>query len=431
VYIQSYTASDCGGSKSFVSGSLANYCYNTGSYYSKYMFTKDDCSDLVELLYNDSSCNSFITSVAMTNFTSCTNHEDSYPVPAQSSYQYFCSAGSNNIPVPMDSYIEGMYDSDDCAVPFQYTLIATDVCLNISTSGKASSYYYSCDGAGTYNEYNITLTSFNSDVCASTALNATFERKKKLCDDEYPYDDDYYAARASNSTRYSSYCLVANRAPSSPPSSRPSYGIDSPTPAPTVFKGVKFSASQTLNGIDLSEYQESQSAYEGILKKAIANSMKSDLITSSNINSLQAAAGSRRLDGDSSDIYVLIRRRLTTTSSIALTYTVLTQSSSLTYEGLSSQLKSSVSSGYFNEQLQSIASGEGYNTLAQSTSSSATTVDETPTASPSLSPSSSRSSSNKDDSLSGGAIAGIVIGSVFGAVLLGLGLYYFLGPKGQ
>ena len=158
--------------------------------------------------------------------------------------------------------------------------------------------------------------------------------------------------------------------------------------------------------------------------------MKSDLITSSNINSLQAAAGSRRLDG-SSDIYVLIRRRLATSSSIALTYTVLTQSSSLTYEGLSSQLKLSVSSGYFNEQLQSIASGEGYNTLAQCTSSSATTVDETPTASPSLSPSSSRSSSNKDDSLSGGAIAGIVIGSVFGAVLLGLGLYYFLGPKGQ
>ena len=71
--------------------------------------TSDDCSDLVQLLYNDSSCSSFITSFAMTNFTSCTNYEDedSYPVPAYSSYQFFCSAGSNNIPVPMDSYIEG------------------------------------------------------------------------------------------------------------------------------------------------------------------------------------------------------------------------------------------------------------------------------------------------------------------------------------
>ena len=39
VYIQSYTASDCGGSKSGVSGFLANYCYNTGSSYRKYMFT--------------------------------------------------------------------------------------------------------------------------------------------------------------------------------------------------------------------------------------------------------------------------------------------------------------------------------------------------------------------------------------------------------
>ena len=184
--------------------------------------------------------------------------------------------------------------------------------------------------------------------------------------------------------------------------------------------------------------------------------MKSDLITSSNINSLQAAAGSRRLDG-SSDIYVLIRRRLATRSSITLTYTVLTQSSNLTYEGLSSQLKSSVSSGYFNEQLQSIASGEGYNTLAQSTSSSATTVDETPTPSPSLSPSSTPSlspssipslspssipslspsstpsSSNKDDSssLSGGAIAGIVIGGVLGVLLLGLCLYYCYTQMGS
>jgi hypothetical protein len=190
----------------------------------------------------------------------------------------------------------------------------------------------------------------------------------------------------------------------------------------------------------LSEYQQSQSAYEGILGEAIANSMKSDLITSSNINSLQAAAGSRRLDG-SSDIYVLIRRRLATSSSIALTFTVLTQSSSLTYEGLSSQLKSSVSSGYFNKQLQSIASGEGYNTLAQCTSSSASTVDETPTASPSSSPSwspsssitSSPSSSNKDDSssLSGGAIAGIVIGDVLGVLLLGLCLYYCYTQMGS
>ena len=64
-----------------------------------------DCSDLVQLLYDDSSCSSFITSFAMTNLTSCTNNEDSYP--AMSSSQYFCSAGSNNIPVPMDSYIEG------------------------------------------------------------------------------------------------------------------------------------------------------------------------------------------------------------------------------------------------------------------------------------------------------------------------------------
>ena len=80
-----------------------------------------------------------------------------------------------------------------------------------------------------------------------------------MCDYEYPYDDDYYAdddyaARASNSTRYSDYCLMTNRAPSSTPSSRPSYGYGSPTPAPTKFKGVKFSASQVSNAYCLSVY---------------------------------------------------------------------------------------------------------------------------------------------------------------------------------
>jgi hypothetical protein len=40
VYQQFYSASDCGGSKSFVLGYFANYCYSTGSYYRKYNFTK-------------------------------------------------------------------------------------------------------------------------------------------------------------------------------------------------------------------------------------------------------------------------------------------------------------------------------------------------------------------------------------------------------
>ena len=83
--------------------------------------------------------------------------------------------------------------------------------------------------AGTYSEYNITTTSFVSDVCDSTSLYATFQRNKKVCDDESPYDDDYNAARASNSTRYSNYCLMANRAPSSTPTADPT------TIAPTTI----------------------------------------------------------------------------------------------------------------------------------------------------------------------------------------------------
>ena len=149
--------------------------------------------------------------------------------------------------------------------------------------------------AGTYSEYNITVKSFDSDACAASTLNDTDRYNSKVCDDSQ--GDDYYnngyyyynggrhstafdqslaritkdrlrhekkqhrrsvippssaavaaaagiAGASSSSTRYSDYCLVANRAPSSPPSSSPSYGYGSPTPAPTQFEGVKFSSSQ-------------------------------------------------------------------------------------------------------------------------------------------------------------------------------------------
>ena len=63
----------------------------------------DDCSDLVELLYDDSSCSSFTSSTAMTNFSSCTNNEGS--VPAGSSLKGFCSL-EPMIPITMDSFME-------------------------------------------------------------------------------------------------------------------------------------------------------------------------------------------------------------------------------------------------------------------------------------------------------------------------------------
>ena len=125
------------------------------------------------------------------------------------------------------------------------TYLATE---QVSSAVVSISSHVSCNVAtrspttGTYSEYNITGKSFDSDTCASTSLNTTIQ--SKVCDESQNDDYYYYEASASNSTRYSSYCLIANRAPSSSPSSTPSYGIDSPTPAPTVFKGVKFSASQ-------------------------------------------------------------------------------------------------------------------------------------------------------------------------------------------
>jgi len=453
VYYQYFPSTDCGGSISVVDGYYADFCSpdDSGLFY-KYSFSKSDCSDLVLLSYSDSECLLLTNTTKMHLKSTCQNIDDpSYS--AASSFQLVCSSGSAGIPVPMDSVIESLYDSDDCSVPYQYTLTATDSCLDLSDADTAMSQYNSCEGAGTYSEYNVTAKIFDTDDCTESALNRIDTYSSTVCDKKPREQDDDrvlpiaemyssasghwleritkdrlqqerkrspstagIAGSSSSSYRYSNYCLLANRAPSSAPTSSPSYGYGSPTPSPTKFKGVKFAATQVLKGISLSEYQQSQSAYEVILIKAIANSMKSSLITSSNIVDFQAS-GSRRLY-DGSDIYILIRRRMATSSSITLTYTVFTQSSSLTYDGLSSQLKTSMSSGYFTKQLQSLASGEGYNTLAQCSSNSVSTVNETPTT--------DDSTSNDDySSLSDGARAGIVIGSLIGGVLLGIGIYYY------
>ena len=136
------------------------------------------------------------------------------------------------------------------------------------------SYHVSCNdatrsppSAGTYDAYNITFDLYDSDICAASTLNSTFEEKRMVC---YESQQLLHSRRlhsrsvvpissatatsagvSSSSHHYSDYCLMANRAPSSSPSSRPSYGIDSPTPAPTVFKGVKFSASQVKSSISV------------------------------------------------------------------------------------------------------------------------------------------------------------------------------------
>ena len=173
------------------------------------------------------------------------------------------------------------------------TIRHTHLMPHISSHASCYDATRSPPSAGTYSEYNITAKSFDSDVCAASTLSGTRSYSSKVCD-ESEYDDDYYnygyysdgmmhstafgqlldritkdrlrhekqkqhsrsvlrssttatagiAGASSSLTRYSNYCLLANRAPSSTPSSRPSYGYGSPTPAPTKFKGVKFSASQ-------------------------------------------------------------------------------------------------------------------------------------------------------------------------------------------
>jgi tetrahydromethanopterin S-methyltransferase subunit F len=90
---------------------------------------------------------------------------------------------------------------------------------------ESNSYHVSCNDVtrsppttGTYSEYDITIKAFGSDVCTASTLKRTKSYSSKVCDesdyvdDYYYYADDYYY---SNSTRYSNYCLVANRASSS------------------------------------------------------------------------------------------------------------------------------------------------------------------------------------------------------------------------
>ena len=193
---------------------------------------------------------------------------------------------------PMCAWISALQ-----AMRVVFTALATE---QVSDAVESNSSHVSCNdairsppSAGTYSEYNITAKSFDSDVCAASTLSETNRYSSSVCD-ESRRDDDYLlpfnsgsgmmystafgqlldritkdrlrhekqkqhsssvlrssttatagiAGASSSLTRYSNYCLLANRAPSSTPSSRPSYGYGSPTPAPTKFKGVKFSASQ-------------------------------------------------------------------------------------------------------------------------------------------------------------------------------------------
>ncbi len=194
------------------------------------------------------------------------------------------------------------------------TYLATE---QVSGAVVSISYHVSCNDAtrypltaGTYSEYNITGKIFDSDACAASTLSETARFSSKVCDESQYDDDGYYndgmmhstafgqldrtrfkdrlrhekqhsrrlhsghdddehtATPSSSSTRYSDYCLMANRAPSSSPSSRPSYGIGSPTPAPTVFKGVKFSASQVSEKSSISvclhlSFDESHLSFHG------------------------------------------------------------------------------------------------------------------------------------------------------------------------
>lgn len=177
-------------------------------------------------------------------------------------------------------------------------------------------------------------------------------------------------------------------------------------PTATQATNVTFSARQIVHGLSISQYKAHHTVNELTLKTAIAGCM--DGVTINNFKKWQASAGeSRRLEG----IYL---RRLTSSSSIQLVYTVNVRSK-LTANQLFSQLSTNVANGNFNLLLQQAAQANNAGDLLHTESDSVELVD-------------GGSNNNK---ISDGAVVGIVIGTVIGMLLLIVGIYMCIASVGS
>jgi len=180
---------------------------------------------------------------------------------------------------------------------------------------------------------------------------------------------------------------------------------------PTV---VAFTATQTVAGLSLEQFNADIDTNTAILKESVAKTMPG--VLPSNIKNFEVTAGPT-----TSAIALFLRRtaaRALAGSSIILKYDVVV-SSTQTSEQLQTQLKNAVSDGSFDNFMQTAATEQGATNLQSATSDAI----ETET----IDPADNTDTSSAKDTLSGAAIAGIVIGIFPALVFLFVLVAFFMG----
>jgi len=188
----------------------------------------------------------------------------------------------------------------------------------------------------------------------------------------------------------------------------------------TIPAKVAFSATQTVSGISLEQFNANPEVNTAILKEAVAGSIPG--VTPSNIQNFEASAGPTSA-AVSRSLRSLTGSRALAASSIVLKYDIVLFSTK-TAEELQTQLKTAVSDGSFNTILQAAAAEKGATELQSATSNTIET--QTITTEP---PAPVDSSSSKRNGLSEADIAGICIGIVLGITIIGAIVYWWCNRK--
>lgn len=149
-------------------------------------------------------------------------------------------------------------------------------------------------------------------------------------------------------------------------------------------------------------------------------------VSGNDIKSLTVVAGPSSVSSSNNALTTVFKRlyaQLTSTSSsISATYIVTVTTGTQSYESLSGQLKSAVSTGLFTSYLHSMTTQTGATGFASASSSSVETSNN-------LDSSDDNSDSSSGSGLSGGAIAGIVIGCVAFVVMVIVAVWFFAHRK--
>ena len=147
----------------------------------------------------------------------------------------------------------------------------------------------------------------------------------------------------------------------------------SPTPQPTSNDPFQLVVVQTITNCPYSYYLNQQKKYDKTFKESIVASLQSSIsITIDDILNFQVQDATTR------------RKLLQTTPALTISYTL--QSSSVSATTLSSALTQAISSGTFDQQLNTIAANNGATGLTTASSSAPSITNNSPTLAPTFPP---------------------------------------------